>query len=630
MEKKIKFVFDLDGTITKLETLPLIAKHFKVEEEISDLTKNTIKGNVPFVESFIKRVGILGNFNINDIDSLLKDIPIFDAILEFIQKNANNCVIATGNLDVWISALLNKIGCQAYSSIAKVSGNKVVGIKSILRKAQIVSDFQKQGYEVIYIGEGNNDVEAMRLADISIACGLVHNPANSVMAITDYVIYQEAALIRILEAIKSPINLPGQSLVISCAGIGSRLGLSCTKALIDFYERPLIQWQLQNFKDVEDIRVVVGFQSEEVIKAVREVRNDVIFRFNHDYFSTGTGKSLYLGSKFSNELIIAWDGDLVVHSEDISKCLEGDNEYLGISSPVSEDSVFVLLDNNGVNVIEFVREQKSEFEWSGPARLKAVRIEDNDNHVYSGLIKQLPLPALKIRAFDIDTPIDYGYAKNTFKDYQLNMSNDLIHSYYSRMAENIVDPLETRNKAPDFSKYDVEFMKSYINPNHYLMDAGAGTGLLLNHISKDFKSVLAIELFSQFSSFIKPLDHLKIINEDIRKFNTNLKFDLLIAFGLMNLFNKKEAKNIYEKFKKFLKPNGRLIIKNQMGRNETVVVNGYSEELKQPYYSEYRNLDLEKTLLENAGFVIEKVDDIYPEKFNRWENTWFKVIVARG
>ena len=96
MEKKIKFVFDLDGTITKLETLPLIAKHFKVEEEISDLTKNTIKGNVPFVESFIKRVGILGNFNITDIDSLLKDIPIFDAILEFIQKNANNCVIATG------------------------------------------------------------------------------------------------------------------------------------------------------------------------------------------------------------------------------------------------------------------------------------------------------------------------------------------------------------------------------------------------------------------------------------------------------------------------------------------------------------------------------------------------------
>ena len=67
-----------------------------------------------------------------------------------------------------------------------------------------------------------------------------------------------------------------------------------------------------------------------------------------------------------------------------------------------------------------------------------------------------------------------------------------------------------------------------------------------------------------------------------------------------------------------------------MGRNETVVVNGYSEELKQPYYSEYRNLDLEKTLLENAGFVIEKVDDIYPEKFNRWENTWFKVIVAKG
>ena len=30
-----KFIFDLDGTITKEETLPLIARHFKVEEKNS-------------------------------------------------------------------------------------------------------------------------------------------------------------------------------------------------------------------------------------------------------------------------------------------------------------------------------------------------------------------------------------------------------------------------------------------------------------------------------------------------------------------------------------------------------------------------------------------------------------------
>ena len=33
-----KFIFDLDGTITKQETLPLISSYFNVQEEIDKLT----------------------------------------------------------------------------------------------------------------------------------------------------------------------------------------------------------------------------------------------------------------------------------------------------------------------------------------------------------------------------------------------------------------------------------------------------------------------------------------------------------------------------------------------------------------------------------------------------------------
>ena len=49
---------------------------------------------------------------------------------------------------------------------------------------------------MVVIGEGNNDLEAMRTADISIASGLTHQPANSVLGIADYVIYEEEALCR--------------------------------------------------------------------------------------------------------------------------------------------------------------------------------------------------------------------------------------------------------------------------------------------------------------------------------------------------------------------------------------------------------------------------------------------------
>jgi len=419
-KQKIKFIFDLDGTITKIEALPFIAKHFNLQDQIFDLTKETIKGNVPFVESFIKRVNILGQINVDEINDILQKIPLFDDVLKFIQSNLDDCIVATGNLDVWSENLLKRIGCESYVSQAKLVNKRVVGIKSILKKSEIVSDLKRKGFMVVYVGDGNNDAEAMRLADISIACGCVHNPANSVMAITDYVIYEEKALIRILKAISISIAPPGQSLVISCAGIGSRLGLNSTKALIEFNGRPLIQWQLENFWEIQDIKIVVGFEANQVIKAVREIRNDVIFVFNHDYFSTATGKSLFLGARYSNEFIIAWDGDLVVHYEDIIKCLSINDEYLGISNAISEDTIFAILDDEEQKVIDISRSTNSKYEWSGPARLKKERILDQNDNVFKGLLNQLPLPALKIRAFDIDTSSDYNFAKENFDYYHNN------------------------------------------------------------------------------------------------------------------------------------------------------------------------------------------------------------------
>ena len=79
-----KFIFDLDGTITKEETLPLIARHFKVEEEIEELTQATVAGEVPFVESFIQRVGILGKLPVSEIKQLLSQVEVYDDLVSFI------------------------------------------------------------------------------------------------------------------------------------------------------------------------------------------------------------------------------------------------------------------------------------------------------------------------------------------------------------------------------------------------------------------------------------------------------------------------------------------------------------------------------------------------------------------
>ena len=104
----IKCIFDLDGTVTSQETLPLIAEHFGVQEEIAELTRQTIRGNVPFIESFIKRVHILGRLPVSEINELLGDVQLYGLLHKFITSHADKCAIATGNLSCWVDKLTAK------------------------------------------------------------------------------------------------------------------------------------------------------------------------------------------------------------------------------------------------------------------------------------------------------------------------------------------------------------------------------------------------------------------------------------------------------------------------------------------------------------------------------------------
>ena len=619
----MKFIFDLDGTVTSKETLPIISNHFDVDEEIMKLTEETVKGNIPFIESFIKRVHILGQLPVSEINALLSEVPLFEKVLTFIQNNNEDCVLATGNFEGWVEALAQKIGCEYYASKGLVEEDKIVRLTHILKKEDVVNKYKAQGEKVVFIGDGNNDVEAMRASDVSIACGLVHEPAKSVLTVADYSAYSENAFVRLLNQLMHKQS--GKSIVLSCAGIGSRLGLGQTKALIKIEDKPLIHYQLESFEKIEDIRVVIGYQADDVIATVLEKRKDVVFVYNHDYFHTKTGTSYYLGAKHANEYVLAWDGDLLVHPDDIHRCLEFDEEFVGCSQIITDDAVFVRT-NEKSQAIGFSREN-GDYEWSGPACLKRDHIGYTSGHVYTQIEKYLPLPLVVIRAQDVDTYEDYIKAIEFVKSWY--SGNNRIDEYYTRMAKKIDSPLATRNKAKDSSPYDISLMKKLSDTTKTLLDLGAGTGLLVNHLVDNFASITAVEKYENFSKYIVQSPKTQVVNEDLLVFNTNKKFDIVSLFGVMNYFNEIEAKFIYHKIIGFIKDQGTLVIKNQMGVNEDVLIDGYSEELGTQYYSQYRQIDKEIQLLKQIGFTeIEKID-IYPPEFNRWDNTHFYALVCK-
>lgn len=208
-----------------------------------------------------------------------------------------------------------------------------------------------------------------------------------------------------------------KSVVISCAGIGSRLGLGLTKALVQINGQSLISLQLELFKDVEDLRIVVGFQANDIIEEVRKYRDDVTFVFNHRYFETKTGASFFLGARHANEYILEWDGDLLVHPDDVKMILETEGEFLCYSDKTSDDAVFVKVDEHG-NVLRFSREY-GDFEWTGPACMCKKNLAYSSQNVFNMFEPLLPMKGIKVRAYDIDTYDDYQRVSKIVKDWVL-------------------------------------------------------------------------------------------------------------------------------------------------------------------------------------------------------------------
>lgn len=206
-----------------------------------------------------------------------------------------------------------------------------------------------------------------------------------------------------------------KSIIISCAGVGSRLGLGQTKALVKIDNRTIIAWQLELFKEVEDVRIVIGYQAKEVVKEVLKHRKDVIFVYNHEYYNTKTGTSFYLGCRHANNMVIAWDGDLLVHPDDVRTLLNEQEQFICYSDITSDEAVYVQTDTQG-NVLAFSR-QSGQYEWTGPACMYRDKIKFTKGNVFEQIEPHLPIKGVKIRAYDIDTYEDYKRVSEFIKTW---------------------------------------------------------------------------------------------------------------------------------------------------------------------------------------------------------------------
>lgn len=192
------FLFDLDSTITRQEILPTIAREVGVYEQMSSLTESSMKGEIPFKQSFLQRVELLKKVPVSHVQDIVAHIELNERLVEFIKTYKSRSYIVTGNLDVWIDGLIEKLGMEknVFCSKALLEGDYVQDVFNIVDKDAVI---RQMVLPFVAVGDGNNDAEMIEAAEVGIGYGGVRPVAPSVLECATHVAYQEDKLVDFLK-----------------------------------------------------------------------------------------------------------------------------------------------------------------------------------------------------------------------------------------------------------------------------------------------------------------------------------------------------------------------------------------------------------------------------------------------
>lgn len=174
--KPLKILFDFDGTVCNVESIPYVASvlHIGQWEEIKSITSTSCLSEKGYEDNLRRRIEMMRGVAVKDFVDNLTIETLRPMTADFIRRNPRLCEIATCNLDCWCTPLISSLGIPANTSKSIVEGNYVVGVEYILDKRKLVVRYQNDGYYIVFVGDSANDIAAMNQADMAILFG--HNP----------------------------------------------------------------------------------------------------------------------------------------------------------------------------------------------------------------------------------------------------------------------------------------------------------------------------------------------------------------------------------------------------------------------------------------------------------------------
>lgn len=152
-----------------------------------------------------------------------------------------------------------------------------------------------------------------------------------------------------------------------------------------------------------------------------------------------------------------------------------------------------------------------------------------------------------------------------------------------------------------------------------VLDLGCAHGELSRLITKKGDYLLGVDYIPDFSDSFNATNNHFFTCSDVVDFVSDQKFDLVLLMGVVQYLEVDEEQRVYDHISGMLSENGIAVLKNQVGIEGEIIINGYSDAFKAEYSSRYPHISQQSNAVSKFLHINEIIE--YPSRFNDFSNS---------
>lgn len=175
-------MLDVDGTLIEEEVIDILGSKANCEQEVSQLTRRAMSGELDFESSLKKRVSLLKGISVDVFDQVYKELHLSKNAQQFIsilQENKIAVGIISGGFVPIVERLANSLGIHLFAANQlEINNGRLTGrlIGQVITREVKEEIFLQWASELgipldrtIAVGDGANDLKMLKKAGIGVA-----------------------------------------------------------------------------------------------------------------------------------------------------------------------------------------------------------------------------------------------------------------------------------------------------------------------------------------------------------------------------------------------------------------------------------------------------------------------------